>query len=196
MMLFGIMLPSFTLNIERWRWNEDFQLWVSNQGHFRDKCQKAVSIKIGSNGYCRVKGQLAHRVVAITWIPCDNPEGMTIDYLNHNKRDNSVKNLEWVTKEENQRRAIADFEQVVDVRQARKPRVKVVKKSVLPFTIKYSPKDGSDKIIFDSWEEAVAFVINKYGVSDDYATIVKRIKRKMSSDGKCYGGNWKKEVCV
>ena len=37
MILFGIMLPSFTLNIERWRWNEEFQLWVSNQGHFKDK---------------------------------------------------------------------------------------------------------------------------------------------------------------
>ena len=172
MMLFGIMLPSFTLNIERWRWNAKFQLWVSNQGHFKDKNQKIVSIKIGSNGYYRVKGQLAHRVVAITWMPCDNPKEMTIDHLNHNKRDNSVKNLEWVTKEENARRAMADFEQVVDVRQTFKPRVKVVKKEILPFTIKYSPKDDSNRIIFDSWEDVVAFVINRYGASDDFSFLL------------------------
>lgn len=74
MMLFGIMLPSFTLNIERWRWNEEFQLWVSNQGHFKDKKGKVVPIKIDPNrGYCKVNFHFAHRVVAMTWIPCDNP---------------------------------------------------------------------------------------------------------------------------
>ena len=92
MMLFGIMLPSFTLNIERWRWNEEFQLWVSNQGHFKDKDGKVVPIKIDPNrGYCKVNFQFAHRVVAMTWIPCENPKEMTVDHLNHNKRDNSVK---------------------------------------------------------------------------------------------------------
>ena len=120
MMLFGIMLPSFTLNIERWRWNEEFQLWVSNQGHFKDKNGKVVPIKIDPNrGYCKVNFQFAHRVVAMTWIPCDNPKNMTVDHLNHNKRDNSVKNLEWVTKEENARRAIEDLCNVSDVSKAK-----------------------------------------------------------------------------
>ena len=110
MMLFGIILPSFTLNIERWRWNEEFQLWVSNQGHFKDKNGKVVPIKIDPNrGYCKVNFHFAHRVVAMTWIPCDNPKDMTGDHLNHNKRDNSVKNLKWVTKEENARRAIENL---------------------------------------------------------------------------------------
>ena len=51
---------------------------------------------------------LAHRVVMLTWRPTPNAEHLTIDHLNHNKRDNSLENLEWVTKAENVRRAKAD----------------------------------------------------------------------------------------
>ena len=39
---------------------------------------------------------------------------MTVDHLNHNKRDNSLKNLEWVTKEENWKRAKEDYCQNFD----------------------------------------------------------------------------------
>ena len=34
---------------------------------------------------------------------------LTVDHLDHNKRNNSVENLEWVTRAENMRRARADY---------------------------------------------------------------------------------------
>ena len=34
---------------------------------------------------------------------------MTVDHLDHNKRNNCISNLEWVTREENQERAQADI---------------------------------------------------------------------------------------
>lgn len=103
------------LSIERWKWNPDFELYVSNKGHFRNRDKKDVPIQVGNGGYCWVycggtthKHLLAHRVVMLTWRPTPNAEHLTIDHLNHNKRDNSLGNLEWVTKAENVRRAKAD----------------------------------------------------------------------------------------
>ena len=45
----------------------------------------------------------------LTFRPIPNAEDLTVDHLNHNKRDNSLDNLEWVTKEENWDRANADL---------------------------------------------------------------------------------------
>jgi hypothetical protein len=52
---------------------------------------------------------LAHRVVMLTWRPTANAENLTVDHLDHNKRNNSLDNLEWVSEEENLRRAKADL---------------------------------------------------------------------------------------
>ena len=195
MMLFGIMLPSFTLNIERWRWNEEFQLWVSNQGHFKDKKGKVVPIKIDPNrGYCKVNFHFAHRVVAMTWIPCDNPKDMTVDHLNHNKRDNSVKNLEWVTKEENARRAIEDLCNVSDVSKA-KMVASLQHKKELPYNVCYTAKNGKVET-FSSYEDAAAFVFYNFGHSEKAETIITKIKKKRVNGGKVYGGYWTKETCA
>ena len=195
MMLFGIMLPSFTLNIERWRWNEEFQLWVSNQGHFKDKNGKVVPIKIDPNrGYCKVNFHFAHRVVAMTWIPCDNPKDMTVDHLNHNKRDNSVKNLEWVTKEENARRAIEDLCNLPDTSKE-KMIASLQNKKELPYNVCYTAKNGKVKT-FSSYEDAAAFVFCNFGHSEKAETIITKIKKKMVNGGKVYGGYWTKETCA
>jgi hypothetical protein len=45
----------------------------------------------------------------LTWRPTANAENLTIDHLDHNKRNNALTNLEWVTREENVRRAEADY---------------------------------------------------------------------------------------
>ena len=195
MMLFGIMLPSFTLNIERWRWNEEFQLWVSNQGHFKDKNGKIIPIKIDNQGYCRVNFQSAHRVVAMTWIPCDNPKDMTVDHLNHNKRDNSVKNLEWVTKEENARRAIEDLCRVSNVSSKEKMIAALQNKKELPYNICYTGKNGKIET-FSSYEDAAAFVFYNFDRSEKAEAIITKIKKRMVNGGKVYGGYWTKETCA
>jgi hypothetical protein len=103
-------------SIERWKWNADFGIYVSNKGRFRSRDKKDLPIRIGAKGYCYVhcegtvhKYRLAHRVVMLTWCPTDDAENLTVDHIDHNKRNNSVNNLEWVTQEENIRRAKEDL---------------------------------------------------------------------------------------
>ena len=102
-------------SIERWKWNADFGIYVSNKGRFRTRDKKDLPIKINQKGYCLVycqgnvnKYRFAHRVVMLTWRPMKDAENLTIDHLDHNKRNNAVDNLEWVTQEENWRRAYGD----------------------------------------------------------------------------------------
>ena len=107
------MLPTITLRIERWKFNKEYGIYVSTLGNFKDRYKRRLPIKL-NNSYCYVKTEtagwkLAHRIVLLTWKPIPNAEDLTVDHLNHNKRDNSVHNLEWVTREENLRRASEDL---------------------------------------------------------------------------------------
>lgn len=98
--------------IERWKFNKDYGVYVSTEGHFKDRQKRLIPVKIGNGGYCNIKTErgyvLAHRLVMFTWRPIPNAEKLTVDHLNHNKRDNSLTNLEWVTQQENLRRAHMD----------------------------------------------------------------------------------------
>lgn len=107
------ILPSITINIERWKWNKKYQVFVSNRGRVKNIDGKVLKAKTTQKGYLavRVKAKKAifiHRLVMETWRPIPNPEEMTVDHLDHNKRNNDIRNLEWVTEEENHKRAIND----------------------------------------------------------------------------------------
>ena len=109
-----IILPRFLFKIERWKWNSDYRVYVSNLGHIKNEHKQDLPVYIDDNGYCRVHTvccsyKTVHRLVMLTWRPIPNAEELTVDHLNHNKRDNSLENLEWVTKEENLRRATEDL---------------------------------------------------------------------------------------
>ena len=108
-----MIFPQLILKIERWKFNKDYGVYVSTLGHFKDRHKRLLPIKVNQHGYCAVnteRGQIfAHRLVMFTWRPIPNAEILTVDHLNHNKRDNSLENLEWVTREENVRRAENDF---------------------------------------------------------------------------------------
>ena len=110
------MLPRIKLNIERWKYNPTFELYVSNMGHIRNKSKADIAPKIMENGYVvvYVNGSingymLLHRVVMLTWKPTPEAEQLTVDHLDHNKRNNALSNLEWVTQAENLRRAREDY---------------------------------------------------------------------------------------
>ena len=110
------MFPTIKLNIERWKYNPTFELYVSNMGHIRNKSKADIASKILQGGYCVVyvygslnKYMLLHRVVMLTWKPTPEAEELTVDHLDHNKRNNALSNLEWVTREENERRAAEDY---------------------------------------------------------------------------------------
>ena len=53
--------------------------------------------------------RMAHRLVMYTWCPIEDREAFTVDHLDHNKRNNRVDNLEWVSQAENVMRAKDDI---------------------------------------------------------------------------------------
>ena len=68
---------------------------------------EVVTPSFAASGYLQVGirvrkvTKFVHRVVAETFI--DNPRGCKeVDHINHDKQDNRVENLRWVTHEENQ----------------------------------------------------------------------------------------------
>ena len=110
----NFILPSITINIERWKWNKKYRVFVSNRGRVKNIDGKLLKIKTTSTGYLAVrvaakKAMFVHRLVMETWRPISNPEEMTVDHLDHNKRNNDIRNLEWVTEKENHKRAADDL---------------------------------------------------------------------------------------
>lgn len=103
------IMPRFFINCERWKWNDDLRIYVSTHGHFKDEHKRNKACKVKDNYFwVNVDGKWlpAHRVVLLTWRPLPNDgEPMTVDHLNSITRDNRLCNLEWVTREENLRRA-------------------------------------------------------------------------------------------
>lgn len=111
--MFNIILPKINLRVEKWKYNREYEVYVSTLGNFKKKNKKRLPICIGTDGYCRVRTScgliFCHRLVMLTFKPIPNAENLTVDHLNHNKRENTIYNLEWVTKYENLRRAKADL---------------------------------------------------------------------------------------
>ena len=110
--MFKFICPRFIFKVEKWKWNKEFRLYVSNTGKFRDEHKQPTPIKLNQNGYIVIKTrngyQTAHRLVMKTWMPAEDMDNLPIDHLDHNKRNNCVDNLEWVTESENKRRAKED----------------------------------------------------------------------------------------
>ena len=110
--MFKFICPRFIFKVEKWKWNKEFRLYVSNTGKFRDEHKQPIPIKLNQNGYIVIKTrngyQTAHRLVMKTWMPTEDMDNLTVDHLDHNKRNNNVDNLEWVTDSENKRRAKED----------------------------------------------------------------------------------------
>ena len=110
-MIKTFILPSFIFNIERWKWNSEYGLYVSNMGHLKKADGTIIKPKVDKYLYvCSYEGKWTgvHRIVMMTWKPLSNYTNMTVDHLDHNTRNNAVNNLEWVPKEENLRRAEED----------------------------------------------------------------------------------------
>ena len=74
--MFKIILPSIKFKVERWKYNEEYQIYVSSLGRFKDEHKKDIKMLIGSNGYCMVntwKGlKAAHRLVLMTYKPLES----------------------------------------------------------------------------------------------------------------------------
>lgn len=135
------ILPRFFINCERWKWNNDLRVYVSTFGHVKDEHKRNIALKINSGGYfvARVNGKLisVHRLVLLTWRPLPNDgEPMTVDHLDSNRRNNHLDNLEWVSRDENLRRANEVLYKEKEENQESLPSLKTVnhiKKPLGPF---------------------------------------------------------------
>lgn len=99
------------IEIEYWKdiiYNDKYQ--VSSLGEVRNKeTGKILKPKINRQNYHEVKfrvdgilkGFRLNRLVAIHFIPNDNPDRIEVNHINAIHEDNNVSNLEWVTPEEN-----------------------------------------------------------------------------------------------
>ena len=166
---------NFILKIEKWKWNKDYQIYVSNLGNFKNKSKKNISCLVNHNGYLKVKTsqglKSAHRVVLETFEPIENSNLLTVDHINHNKRDNAVNNLEWVTQAENERRAKADFvdvpDEVLHIPLIEFPKEVEQKKAFNELQIVMGK--GKNRKIFSSLESACSFIANQNNCSMENA---------------------------
>ena len=82
---------------------------VIDKGHPSRRKGKYLSLDPNNKGYCKVwlwkdgqeKRILVHRLVAMAFLPCDEPESMVVNHLDGNPLNNNVSNLEWCTQGEN-----------------------------------------------------------------------------------------------
>ena len=165
--MFKIILPSIKFKVERWKYNEEYQIYVSSLGRFKDGHKKDIKMLIGSNGYCMVntwKGlKAAHRLVLMTYKPLESMDNLTVDHLNHNKRNNELSNLEWVTEQVNLQRAKEDFIQLDTNNQ------KQIK---------------TGKLLFNNIEDAIDYVIKTMvlnGSNPNRDNIKKKINKAIST---------------
>lgn len=185
------ILPTLKLNIERWKWNSEFRIYVSNMGNFKDEHKRTIPIKIHSkNGYVKIKTaygiKSAHRLVMLTWKPIPNAEEMTVDHLDHNKRNNKLENLEWVDERENTIRAKEDLyeEAAAPVEQ----KTQTTKKQVI-----HGRRIRAGKRTFENVDEAIAWMRKSGFLNDSY--IRENIESKIANaikNNKLYcGRKWK-----
>ena len=185
------ILPTLKLNIERWKWNSEFRIYVSNMGNFKDEHKKPIPVKIGSgSGYVKIKTlygvKSAHRLVMLTWKPIPNAEEMTVDHLDHNKRNNKLENLEWVDETENTARAKEDLykEAAAPVEQ----KTQTTKKQVI-----HGRRIRTGKNTFENVDEAIAWMRKSGFLNDSY--IRENIESKIANaikNNKLYcGRKWK-----
>ena len=209
-----IILPRFLFKIERWKWNSDYRVYVSNLGHIKNEHKQDLPVYIDDNGYCRVhtaccRYKTVHRLVMLTWRPIPNAEELTVDHLNHNKRDNSLENLEWVTKEENLRRAAEDLikkdkkknntkESPQDI--IKKEKQRAITKAIENFDIYNTPiKDNTNCVLglpqkYSSCMAAAEIMLKDDKYKDIHnlsqETIAKRIRGAIVMNRKYYGIKW------
>ena len=206
------MIPKLHFSIERWRKNTEYGVWVSNQGNIRlIKNKQILNPRINETGYCMVfteQGAVyVHRLVAYTWLGGKRNAKYNVDHINSNKRDNSVKNLRWVTKEVNL--AYAAFTQCNAIEQTcieekedifsilfnksllDEHRIEELKKLLEEKKIQIKFHDT----VINSYEELVNFKNKKVNKSMDTDKFIKRVLTAAEDSKTVYcGGYWKIEV--
>ena len=102
---------NFPINIEQWRLINGYDNYeISSHGRVRNnKTSRIMKLILNRNGYFTIylsrdgqpKFHNVHRLVAFAFL--DRNEDQTdVDHINHNRKDNRIKNLRDVTRKQNQ----------------------------------------------------------------------------------------------
>lgn len=94
------------------RWNEEYQVYVTDDGKVFNKKMEEYKLKCTSNGYIEFNTRrnynivycLVHRLVYETFVG-KIPEGLQIDHINNVRTDNRLENLQLLSRLENVRKA-------------------------------------------------------------------------------------------
>ena len=92
-------------------WKDYRGYLVSNQGRIKNKHGHILTPYLKHNGYeaidLRVDGNVekyrVNRLVAYVWLPLPTEEGLECHHINSIRDDNRACNLQWITKQENNR---------------------------------------------------------------------------------------------
>lgn len=194
------MLPIFKISIERWRFNKEYEIYVSTHGRIKLKDKSDYEIKTGE-GYCwyyseerkkQKKDYLIpiHRLVMLTWRPINTAKRMTVDHRDHNKRNNHLSNLIWLTPEENVQKGLEDSiifnTEFGNIPQPDFCRLKEEKKQQNKMAQNTKPKSITQHllvtIIGDNWPNASFSSIKFDGTDSAIVTTSKTLENICSSD--------------
>lgn len=209
--MLNFLLPNIHIDIERWKFNKNYQLYVSTFGKFKTVNKKSIQLKMSVDGYLHVpvcnnkKGEVkyipAHRIVMETWCPQPNmwKDKMTVDHLDHNKRNNKYTNLEWITKAENLKRAESDLirtDKDIEI-QRLKSKLDTAENKVRELLLLLN-KDNKyiikgDNFSFRNWNEVKSFLssINPSLKELDIEVLAERIITTSKNKKKYCGYKWK-----
>lgn len=120
----------------------------------------------------------------LTWRPIPDAENLTVDHLDHNKRNNTVYNLEWVTLEENRTRAQEDL--YIEPAAAAKKTPAQAKASTPA-----QPHIKAGSLTFNSVDEAALWCVSEIGNGLTFEQAKSKIEIKLVSGAKYCGRKWR-----
>lgn len=98
---------------ERWKYNPDYDMYVSSLGHFKNKNKEDIYPAPQHNYLVfLINGKVvgAHIIVLKTFKPINDGNTYTVDHIDHNTRNNQLSNLRWMSFLDNSRdRAVQKF---------------------------------------------------------------------------------------
>lgn len=80
------------------------EFYVNHLGEIFNQEGTKQNLTVQKNGYVYFKGIGVHRIVAITFL--GEEKGYIVNHINHNRSDNRLENLEWITKKQNSNRTV------------------------------------------------------------------------------------------
>lgn len=98
---------------ERWKYNSDYNMYVSSLGHFKNKNKEDIYPAPQHNYLVfLINGKVigAHIIVLKTFKPINDGNIYTVDHIDHNTRNNQLSNLRWMSRLNNSNdQVVAEF---------------------------------------------------------------------------------------